>query len=187
MWLAIVVVDVDDYRALALDRQPLADSPDGLQREREDEVVKQPLVVAHATGGMVVNADSEQIAVEAEVVGQRQMAFGLKSKTDLVGSRPVEGMHPLDGCAKHGLDTTTSLAEGEPEDGKEVSVLSHLLVVFLNKLTDSNNMCLVLSAQRLIPGATPTRAWREATRPPPEARRPGGDEELGKGAAVNWR
>ncbi len=169
-----------------MDLQPLADSPDALRGACEDEVVKQPLVVAHATGGMVVDADSEPIAVEADVVGQRRMAIGLKSKTDLVGSRPVEGMHPLDSRAKHGLDTTTNL-EGEPEGGKEESVPSHSLVVFLNKLTDSNNMCLVSSAQRPIPGATPARAWREVTRPPPEARRPGGDEELGKGAAVDWR
>jgi len=59
------------------------------------------------------------------------------------------------------------IANGEPEGDEEVSVPSHSLVVFLNKLTDSNNMCLVSSAQRPIPGATPVRAWREATRPPP--------------------
>jgi len=120
---------------------------------------------------MVVDADGERIAVEADVVGQRRMAICLKR---------------LDGRAKHGLDTTTNL-KGEPEGGEEVSVPSHSLAMFLNKLTDSNNMCLVLSAQRPIPGATPVRAWREATRPPPEARRSGGDEELGKDAAVDWR
>ncbi len=157
-----------------------------LQISREDEVVKQSLVVAHATGGMVVDADGERIAVEADVVGQRRMAICLKSKTELVGSRPAEGMHPLDGRAKHGLDTTTNL-EGEPEGGEEVSVPSHLLVVFLNKFTDSNNMCLVSSVQRPIPGATPARARQEAMRPPAEARRSGGDEELGKGAAVDWQ
>jgi len=135
---------------------------------------------------MVVDADGERIAVEADVVGQRRMAICLKSKMELVGSRPAESMHPLDGCVKHGLDTTTNL-EGEPEGGEEVSVPSHSLVVFLNKLTDSNNMCLVSSAQRPIRGATPARAWQEATRPPPEARRSGGDEKRGKDAAVDWR
>jgi hypothetical protein len=59
MGLAVVVVDVYDYPALAFNRQPLAYPPKALRRAREDEFVKQPLVVAHAARSMVVDTDSE--------------------------------------------------------------------------------------------------------------------------------
>ena len=58
-------------------------------------LVEEPLVVAHATGGMVVDADGEGIAVEADIVGQRRMATGLKSNPDCAAG-PREGMKPLE-------------------------------------------------------------------------------------------
>ena len=85
----------------------------------QNEVLEDALVVAHATGGMVVDADGKRIAVEPNVVaGQR--ASGLEGKPHK-GARPTDGMHPFDGGAEDGLNVTTNL-EGEPEGGKEVSL-----------------------------------------------------------------
>ena len=66
-----------------------------LCRVCEDEVLKEPLVVAHAMGGMIVDADGEGIAVEADGVGQHRTATGLKSNPDRA-MRPLEGMKPLE-------------------------------------------------------------------------------------------
>ena len=95
-------------------------------------------------------------------------------------------MQPLDGIAVRDLDATTN-PEGGPKEGEEVSLPFVFAFLGLNKATNTNNTSLVMRTQWPIPGATPTRAWWEASRPPPEARRLGSDEELGKDTAVNRR
>ena len=93
-------------------------------------------------------------------------------------------MQPLDGIAVRDLDATTN-PEGGPKEGEEVSLPFVFAFLGLNKATNTNNMSPVVRTQWPIPGATPIRAWREASRPPPEARRPGSDEELGEDTAVD--
>ena len=59
---------------------------------------------------MVVDANGKGITVEADVVGQCQMATGLESNPDRA-TRPQEGMKPLEDRAKDHLDATTSLED----------------------------------------------------------------------------
>ena len=113
------------------------------------------------------------------------MAIGLKGKTDPAGGRPAEGMEPLEGHAQYCFDATTNL-EGDPEGGEEVRAPFNLLVLILEKLADFSDMMFVSCLQWPIPGATPTRARRDASRSPPEAGRPGSDEQLGHEAAISW-
>jgi hypothetical protein len=96
-----------------LNCQTLADPPKLLGRAREDKVLKKVPVDAHATRGMVVNADGKQVAVESSAGGSSQrVATSLESKVD--AARPTE---PLDDGPKKPLDKTTNLV-GFPEGGK---------------------------------------------------------------------
>jgi hypothetical protein len=113
------------------------------------------------------------------------MATGLKSNLD-IATRPREGMKPLEKQAKYHLDATTNL-EGGPKEGEKVSPPLDLLCLSLNVVMNADHTFLVPHSHRPIPGATPARAWREATRPPPETRRTWGKEQLGKGATVDGR
>ena len=113
------------------------------------------------------------------------MAIGLKGKTDPAGGRPAEGMEPLEGHGQYGFDATTNL-EDDPEGGEEVSAPFNLLVLILDKLVDVSDMTSVSCSQWPIPGATPTRARRDASRSPPKAGRPGSDEQLGHEAVISW-
>ena len=150
---------------------------------REDEVVQQPLVVAHAARSMVVDTNSEQVAVEVDVIGAGQAAICLEGNA-YRSARPAESMQPLDGRAVHNLDATTN-PEGGPKEGKEVSLPLDFAFLCLNITTNTDDMSLVLRAQCLIPGATPARAQQEASRPPPETKRKRGDKELGQDTVVD--
>ncbi len=56
-----------------MNHQTLADPPNPLGRAREDKVLKAP-VVAHATRGMVVDANGKRVAVESSAGGSCQRA-----------------------------------------------------------------------------------------------------------------
>ncbi len=107
----------------------------------KNKVLEDAIVVAHATGGMVVDADGERIAVKTNVVaGQR--ASGLKGKPHK-SARPMDGVHPFDGGAEDGLNATTNL-EGEPEGGEEVSPPTQFLILTFDKLLDTNDSLSVM-------------------------------------------
>ena len=132
---------------------------------------------------MVVDTDSERVAIKADVVGAGRAVICLEGNAYRL-ARPAESMQPLDGIAVRDLDATIN-PEGGPKEGEEVGLPFVFAFLGLNKATNTNNMSPVVRTQWPIPGATPTRAWREALRPPPEARRPGSDEELGEDTAVD--
>ena len=150
---------------------------------RKDEVVEQPLVVAHAARSMAVDTNSKRVAIKADVIGAGRAAICLESNAYRL-ARLAESMQPLDGIAVCKLDATTN-PEGGTKEAEEVSLPFVFAFLGLNKAINTNNMSPVVRTQWPIPGATPTRAWREALRPPLEARRPWSDEELGKDTAVD--
>jgi hypothetical protein len=152
---------------------PFADAPNLLCCVRENEALKDVLVIAHAMGGMVVDADGEQIAVEPNVVAGRQ-ASGLEGKPH-EGAWPTDGMHPFDGSAEDGLNATTN-PEGEPESGEEVSPPTQFLILTFDKLSDTNDLSSVMQMQVPIPRPLAVGTWRRV-RSPPEAWRTGRPHE----------
>ena len=127
---------------------------------------------------MVVDTNSERVAIEVDVVGAGQAAICLEGNVYRL-ARLAESMQPLDGIAVRDLDATTN-PEGGPKEGEEVSLPLDFAILCLRKATNTDNMSPIMHAQWPISGATPVRARQETSRPPPETRRARGDRSLAK-------
>ena len=90
---------------------------------------------------MVVDTDSERVAINADVTGAGQVAICLEGNVYRL-ARPAKSMQPLDGRAVRNLDATTNL-EGGPKEGEKVSLPLDFAFLCLSKPTNTDNMSLV--------------------------------------------
>ncbi len=127
----------------------------------KDEVLKPTPVIAHATRGMVVHTNHEQVAVKASTRG---VVGAICLESEGPTSRPSQGRvaenaEPFDDKAEASLDATTNLV-GLPEEGEEVSAPGPLVFLSFAVVPHTHDAFAIARSHGLVGRAASARRRR---------------------------